>query len=306
MHSLLTRLIPPIIIVITPPLRQGPSMRTMTAHAMSPAERAQLRELVDTMVSYGLSYTARSGTDARTGVFTTELVLDPGLDALARYEGLAAPPARRTLVPAMRQVVSHECVVEHIRRGDATRAARGAAAAVGAAEAVGGGEVAAAPAAPEQTARAAMHLRCPVLRILRRGRDAVHACGVPTRPFPPQAGAKLVEKYKGVAGARPQQKKRPGRHALLCACALARAALLAAACLTRARLLACAPRSASAPESAAFYKFHEGCVAERLLSAEALRACSRTQEQSADASASVPTGRYTNAVRKVVRMHELL
>jgi hypothetical protein len=157
-------------------------MRTMTAHAMSPSERAQLSALVDAMVSYGLSYTARSGTDARTGVFTTELVLDPALDALARFEGLASPPARRTLVPAMRQVVSHECVVETIRRADATRAARGAvAAASGAAEAAAaGGGGAAAPAAPVQTARALcarlQAARACHLRIMRVSADVIDTC----------------------------------------------------------------------------------------------------------------------------------
>jgi hypothetical protein len=103
-------------------------MRTVTAHAMSPTERAELASLVATMASYGLAYTARSGADARTGVYGTELALDPPLDVLARFEGLEAPPARRSLAPAMRQVVAHECAVERIRRADAQRAARSAAA----------------------------------------------------------------------------------------------------------------------------------------------------------------------------------
>jgi len=32
---------------------QGPALRTMTAHAMAPAERAELSALVGIMVSYG-------------------------------------------------------------------------------------------------------------------------------------------------------------------------------------------------------------------------------------------------------------
>ena len=72
--------------------------------------------------------------DRATGAYVTELALEPPLDAVARLEGLEAPPARRALAPAMRQIVAHECMVETIRRGDAQRAARGGPAEAAAAE----------------------------------------------------------------------------------------------------------------------------------------------------------------------------
>ena len=46
---------------------------------MSAAEKETVASVVDTMVSYGLSYTARAGADERGG-FSSELALDPPLD----------------------------------------------------------------------------------------------------------------------------------------------------------------------------------------------------------------------------------
>ena len=57
---------------------------------------------VDTMVSYGISYTARAGSDERGG-FTSELGLDPALDEACHLEGLEERPTRRVVVTAMRQ-----------------------------------------------------------------------------------------------------------------------------------------------------------------------------------------------------------
>lgn len=163
----------------------GPALRTMSVHAMAPAEKAALGNLVDTMVCYGapracsivrpehladaaragLGYTARSGSDAQTGAYSTELVLDPPVDTLLRFEALAhdEAPQRRTLPPALRQVVAHECVVEHIKRGDAARAARGAAAA----EAAGDDPNATQPPPPGTRVR---YLVC-----------VMHACGADVR-----------------------------------------------------------------------------------------------------------------------------
>jgi len=101
----------------------GPALRTMSVHAMAPAEREELEQLVQTMVAYGLTYTTRGATDA-TGVYTTELALDPPLETLVRCDGLDEPPPRRQLVQSMRQVVAHHCLVEHIKRTDLSRTAR--------------------------------------------------------------------------------------------------------------------------------------------------------------------------------------
>ena len=141
----------------------------------------------------GLGYTARSGADAHTGAYSTELGLDPPLDTLLRFEGMAdgeAPP-RRTLAGALRQVVAHECVVEQIRRGDAARAARGAAAAEAA------GEDPHAPQAPPPGTRVRGSWRMP------------RPCGADCVPL--QTAATLLDKYKSAAPHKATAKKRSGR-----------------------------------------------------------------------------------------------
>lgn len=199
----------------------------------------------------GLGYTARSGADAHTGAYTTELGLDPPLDGLLRFEGLAEAeaPARRTLPAALRQVVAHECVVEHIRRGDAARAARGAAAAEAQA---GDGELAPQEAPPPGT-RVRSCLRGPAK--------------LPCSPgcYARQTAATLLDKYKSAAPHKGAPKKRSGRQGNSQCCADSHLLADATAALSS--------HSASALQSDAFYKFHEG---------------------------------YTNAVRRTVRIEELL
>ena len=253
-------------------------MRTTTALAMSGPERAALSSLVDTMVSYGLSYTARSGTDARTGAFTSELALDPALDTLSRFEGLAEPPARRSLAPALRQVVAHECVVEQIRRADLRSSARGAAAA-----ATAGDNTAApqAPPPPEQTVRGFL-LCIGLLRVLF---DEMHPALKGRRP----PGGE-VQDPRGCQAGVEEAHGQARRHD-------ARARLVPRPHLSRLDPPAVQTRPSQPPFTSSTKGAPHGSQCSAWLLVQGLTPGARAARLFAS---------YTNAVRKVVRMHELL
>ena len=84
---------------ILPALAQllAPPIRAVAAHLHSPQERAALAALVETMLSYGLSYAPhaaphRTSAPAAAQAPTAALPLQPAVDALWRYPvPLSAP-----------------------------------------------------------------------------------------------------------------------------------------------------------------------------------------------------------------------
>jgi chromosome transmission fidelity protein 18 len=92
----------PILEIITP------SFRPVSTQLYSAREKQQLTDLVDTMISYGLTYKQEKGAD---GQYT--YILDPCLEVVGRFPGL---PQKKQLSYSAKQLIAREVEVEKMRR----------------------------------------------------------------------------------------------------------------------------------------------------------------------------------------------
>jgi chromosome transmission fidelity protein 18 len=102
--QLAVEMLSPILEIITP------SFRPVSMQLYSAREKQQLTDLVDTMISYGLTYKQEKGAD---GQYT--YVLDPCLEEVCRFPGLAQ---RKQLSYSAKQLISREIEVEKMRRAE--------------------------------------------------------------------------------------------------------------------------------------------------------------------------------------------
>ena len=131
---LLTDVIPPLLEIIQPQLRP------VNSQLYSAKEKAQIKALIDNMLSFSLTYQQEKTDDGQY-----RYVLEPKIDKLARYRSfdansgansqtgagvdggvVPAPsrPAARQLTYAAKQMISRELEMEKMRRSEAAAAAK--------------------------------------------------------------------------------------------------------------------------------------------------------------------------------------
>eukprot|EP00850_Spirogloea_muscicola_P006172 SM000029S10467 [mRNA] locus=s29:313841:321290:+ [translate_table: standard] len=100
----------------------SPSLRPVSLQLLSKAEKKGIDELVDTMVSLGISYqAAKAPTQSDTRALEQSLILqmDPPLGNLVNYESSLSE--HNILSSTIRQMLAHEVELERIRRDCASR-----------------------------------------------------------------------------------------------------------------------------------------------------------------------------------------
>eukprot|EP00057_Strongylocentrotus_purpuratus_P030065 XP_780624.3 PREDICTED: chromosome transmission fidelity protein 18 homolog [Strongylocentrotus purpuratus] len=107
-----TELLPPLLIITQP------AFRPINTQLFSTAEKKQLRELVDTMIAYNLTYRQERSMEG-----TYNYNLDPNLDIVVRFSD--SPPVRQ-ITYAAKQLIAREIALEKMRRSEAVIAKRSA------------------------------------------------------------------------------------------------------------------------------------------------------------------------------------
>eukprot|EP00850_Spirogloea_muscicola_P004567 SM000019S05111 [mRNA] locus=s19:1074054:1081504:+ [translate_table: standard] len=100
----------------------SPSLRPVSLQLLSKSEKKGIDELVDTMVSLGISYQAAKApthTDTRALEQSLILQMDPPLGNLVNYESSLSE--HNILSSTIRQMLTHEVELERIRRDCASR-----------------------------------------------------------------------------------------------------------------------------------------------------------------------------------------
>ncbi|KAL5473396.1 hypothetical protein EMCRGX_G027874 [Ephydatia muelleri] len=124
--SLTTELPPSIKQYITPTILSvdllspfleiiSPIFRPVSIQLYSAREKQQLADLVNTMISCGVTYRQEKGPD---GQYT--YILDPNIEQLCRFPGL---PQKRQLSYSAKQMISREIELEKLRRAEKVQTA---------------------------------------------------------------------------------------------------------------------------------------------------------------------------------------
>ncbi|XP_063961943.1 chromosome transmission fidelity protein 18 homolog [Lytechinus pictus] len=103
-----TELLPPLLIILQP------AFRPINTQLFSAAEKKQLRELVDTMIAYNLTYRQERSIEG-----TYNYNLDPNLEVVLRFSD--SPPVRQ-ITYAAKQLIAREIDLEKMRRAAAVNA----------------------------------------------------------------------------------------------------------------------------------------------------------------------------------------
>lgn len=103
---------PTIILDILPwllPILQ-PAIRSVNAHLFNAEEQEQLQQVISVMLAYNLVYQQARNAD---GVY--QYVLEPNIEEVTRFPGIAAPPS---LTYGTKQLIARELELEKMRRAD--------------------------------------------------------------------------------------------------------------------------------------------------------------------------------------------
>ncbi|XP_071510650.1 chromosome transmission fidelity protein 18 homolog [Diadema antillarum] len=100
-----TEILPPLLIILRP------AFRPINTQLFSVSEKKQLKELVDTMIAYNLTY-----RQERSAEGTYNYNLDPNLEVVTRFSD--SPPVR-PITYAAKQLIAREIDLEKMRRSEA-------------------------------------------------------------------------------------------------------------------------------------------------------------------------------------------
>ncbi|KAG0606534.1 hypothetical protein M758_9G148800 [Ceratodon purpureus] len=110
-------MVTPLLSIITPP-----TIRPVAAQLLTPKEKDEVTQLVDTMLGFGISYRhpkqgmlkSNYGMEGQSA-----LALDPPIDALVKFKDYT--PSYHQLSSTLCQMLAHEVEIERIRRDGAIR-----------------------------------------------------------------------------------------------------------------------------------------------------------------------------------------
>ncbi|XP_022092575.1 chromosome transmission fidelity protein 18 homolog isoform X2 [Acanthaster planci] len=101
-----TQILPLLLIILQP------TFRPVNTQLFNAQEKQQLKEVINTMIAYNLTYNQERSTEGQYNY-----VLDPNLDSVARFSN--TPPTKQ-MTYAAKQLIAREIALEKMRRSEAT------------------------------------------------------------------------------------------------------------------------------------------------------------------------------------------